>query len=92
MPFGKRPQFLFTRFVMMVCRLTVHLLDGIFDSAVPMGLGAFGLRGPRVETRGYFLSSLREVAFPGEFSAFFRVNRLHAGLHAGTCYKFPGSV
>ena len=43
---------------MMVRSPTVHLSDGIFDSAVPMGLGAFGLRGPRVETRGYFLTSL----------------------------------
>ena len=43
---------------MMVRGLTIHLSGGIFDSAVPMGLGAFGLRGPRVETRGYFLSSL----------------------------------
>jgi len=42
----------------MVRSPTVHLSDGIFDSAVPMGLGAFGLRGPRVETRGYFLTSL----------------------------------
>ena len=58
MPFEKRPQFLFARFVIIVRSLAVHLSDGIFDSAVPMGLGAFGLRGPRVETRGYFLSSL----------------------------------
>ena len=42
----------------MVRGLTIHLSDGVFGSAVPTGLGVFGLRGPRVETRGYFLSSL----------------------------------
>ena len=43
MPFEKRQQFLFARFVIIVRRLTVQLSDGIFDSAVPMGLGAFGV-------------------------------------------------
>jgi hypothetical protein len=40
-PFEKRQQFLFARFVMMVRSLTVHLSGGIFDSAVPMGLWVF---------------------------------------------------
>ena len=79
MPFEKRQQFLFHRFVMMVRSLAVHLSDGIFDSAVPMGLGAFGLRGPRVETRGYFLSSLTGLTLGAPL-----ISELNPGLFSVT--------
>ena len=42
-PFEKRQQFLFHRFVIIVRSLAVHLSDGIFASAVPTGLGVLGV-------------------------------------------------
>ena len=63
----------------MVRGLTIHLSGGIFDSAVPMGLGAFGLRGPRVETRGYFLTSLTGLTLGAPL-----ISELNPGLFSVT--------